>query len=85
MDVPRTRNRTHRSIGPTARQTLFRADLGVARKASSDTGAFARTASIQRVRTVGGIAPTERCDATNAAKLVRVPYKATYFFYRVGP
>ncbi|MEJ8859548.1 DUF3455 domain-containing protein [Variovorax robiniae] len=54
-------------------------------KSSSDTGTFALSASIQRVRTVGGIAPAERCDATNAAKFGRVPYKATYYFYRVGP
>jgi len=54
-------------------------------KSSSDTGTFARAASIQRVRTVGGVAPTARCDATNAAQIARVPYTATYYFYRVGP
>ena len=54
-------------------------------KSSSDAGTFAQAASIQRVRTVGGIAPTERCDATNAAQIARVPYTATYYFYRVGP
>ncbi len=54
-------------------------------KSTSGTGTFAQAASIQRVKTVGGIAPTERCDATNAAQIARVPYTATYYFYRVGP
>jgi len=54
-------------------------------KSSSGTGTFAQAASIQRVRTVGGIAPTERCEAANAAKIARVPYTATYYFYRVSP
>ncbi len=54
-------------------------------KSSSDAGTFAQVASIQRVRTVGGIAPIEGCGATNAAQVARVPYMATYYFFRVGP
>jgi hypothetical protein len=53
-------------------------------KSSSDAGAFSRASSIQRVRTVGGIAPTEPCGATNAGQIARVPYTATYYFYRAG-
>ncbi|WP_184521767.1 DUF3455 domain-containing protein [Variovorax sp. Sphag1AA] len=48
-------------------------------------GMLAQTASIQRVRTVGGLAPAERCNATNAAQIARMPYTATYYFYRAGP
>jgi hypothetical protein len=54
-------------------------------KSSSDAGTFAHAASIQRVRTVGGIAPSQRCDAANTTQVARVPYTATYYFYRVGP
>jgi len=54
-------------------------------KSSSGAGIFSQAASIQRVRTVGGIAPIERCGATNAGQIARVPYTATYYFYRVGP
>jgi len=43
-------------------------------------GAFARVTYIQRVNTVGGIAPT---DAGNfQGEVAEVPYTAEYFFYR---
>jgi len=54
-------------------------------RSSSSAGIFAPAVSVQRVRTVGGIAPAERCDAANATQVARVPYTATYYFYRVGP
>jgi hypothetical protein len=53
-------------------------------KSSSGAGTFAQVTSIQRVRTVGGAAPTEPCGAANAAQVARVPYAATYYFYRMG-
>jgi len=34
------------------------------------------------VATKGGITPTEPCSAANAHQFVRVPYTATYYFYR---
>ena len=37
---------------------------------------------IQRLETVGGIAPTSSCDAGNTGATARVPYSSTYFFYR---
>jgi hypothetical protein len=37
---------------------------------------------IQRLETVGGLAPTEGCDADHVGVIARVPYSATYFFYR---
>ena len=45
-------------------------------------GVFTQTRSIQRVGTKGGIAPTEACSVANANQFVRVPYTATYYFYR---
>jgi len=45
-------------------------------------GVLTQTRSIQRVATKGGIAPTEPCAAANANQFVRVPYTATYYFYR---
>ena len=41
-----------------------------------------QTASIQRVATAGGLAPTDACSAANANQFARVPYTATYYFYR---
>jgi hypothetical protein len=51
-------------------------------KSTSGSGVFAGTKSIQRVQTVGGNAPTTPCSAANAKEIVRVPYTATYYFYR---
>jgi len=45
-------------------------------------GVFTQTRSIQRVATKGGITPTEPCSAANANQFLRVPYTATYYFYR---
>jgi hypothetical protein len=53
-------------------------------KATTGSGVFSATTSIQRVRTVGGIAPSEACSAANASQVVRVPYTATYYFYRAA-
>jgi Protein of unknown function (DUF3455) len=50
-------------------------------KSTSGTGVFSQTKSIQRVHTVGGIAPTEPCSQAEAGKVTRVGYKATYCFY----
>ena len=36
---------------------------------------------MQRLDTVGGVAPTEGCDETHAGAEVRAPYEATYAFY----
>jgi hypothetical protein len=51
-------------------------------KSSSGAGVFTPTKSVQRVKTVGGLAPSEACTAANARQMARVPYTATYFFYR---
>jgi hypothetical protein len=36
---------------------------------------------IQRLQTVGGKAPSAPCSQDNAKQVVRVPYKAAYYFY----
>lgn len=48
---------------------------------SDGPGIFERVATIQRVNTTGGLAPTEPGDA--AGDIVRVPYTAEYYFYRI--
>ena len=45
-------------------------------------GVLTQTRSIQRVATKGGTAPLDACSAANANQFVRVPYTATYYFYR---
>lgn len=39
---------------------------------------------IQRLDTVGGLAPTSGCDSTNVGATARVDYTATYYFYRAS-
>jgi hypothetical protein len=50
-------------------------------KSTSGTGVFSQIQSIQRLQTVGGKAPTAPCSRDNAKQEVRVPYKASYYFY----
>jgi hypothetical protein len=54
-------------------------------KSSSGSGAFSAVTSVQRVATVGGVAPAEPCTAANFRQLARVPYTASYYFYRDAP
>jgi hypothetical protein len=51
-------------------------------RSNSGSGAFSAAASVQRVATIGGIAPGEPCTAANVRQLARVPYTASYYFYR---
>ena len=50
-------------------------------KATSGNGMFTPVRSIQRLETVGGRAPADGCGKDTLAKVARVPYKATYYFY----
>jgi hypothetical protein len=50
-------------------------------KSNSGNGVFSQIKSIQRLQTVGGKAPSEPCGQANAQQVVRVPYKASYYFY----
>lgn len=58
--------------------------LLLAAKATAGSGVFSATSSIQRVRTLGGLAPAAACSASNAGQFARVPYTATYYFYRAA-
>ncbi|MBE7417740.1 MAG: DUF3455 domain-containing protein [Ideonella sp.] len=51
-------------------------------KATFGKGVLAPTRSIQRVATHGGVVPSEPCGQANLRQFVRVPYSATYFFYK---
>ena len=48
-------------------------------------GVFARTLSIQRLRTVGGKAPADGCDQAHAGQEARIAYKAAYAFFDAKP
>jgi hypothetical protein len=50
-------------------------------KSASGSGTFGRTQAIQRVNTVGGLAPASGCTAAEKGRELRVPYKAIYYFY----
>ncbi len=46
-------------------------------------GKFSDVTSIQRLNTVGGLAPATPCDANNnLGSIVQVPYTAQYVFYK---
>jgi hypothetical protein len=47
-------------------------------KSSGPAGAFSNVSSIQRVNTVGGVAPATPCTAQFAGTPARVPYTAEY-------
>jgi len=51
-------------------------------KSTFGNGVFSKTRSIQRVATTGGLAPSDACGANNTNQFARVPYTATYYFYR---
>jgi hypothetical protein len=60
--------------------------LLLAAKSNVGAGAFAEARSIQRVDTVGGTAPAATaCTGAQAGQSARVPYSASYYFYRLAP
>ena len=58
------------------------AELLLIASAHQGTGIMDDITFVQRLETVGGLAPTTGCDADHIGEVVRVPYTATYFFYR---
>jgi len=50
-------------------------------KSVGPEGAFSRVTSIQRVNTVGGVAPKAGCSQDNAGTPARIPYTADYYFF----
>jgi hypothetical protein len=58
--------------------------LLLAAKSTKGAGLLSQTKSIQRVHTVGGVAPGKPCTAATSSQVARVPYTATYYFYRAA-
>lgn len=50
-------------------------------KSNGTPGAFSSVTSIQRVNTVGGVAPATPCTSEAAGKSARIDYTADYFFF----
>jgi Protein of unknown function (DUF3455) len=45
-------------------------------------GRMAKVTYVQRLDTVGGLAPTTGCDASSVGAVARSDYTATYYFYK---
>ncbi len=50
-------------------------------KSNAGKGIFGKTQFIQRLHTIGGVTPTDLCDASHAGQRTRVAYSADYYFY----
>jgi Protein of unknown function (DUF3455) len=50
-------------------------------KSVGGTGAFGKVTSIQRVRTVGGVAPKDGCSRSTLGATGRIAYTADYYFF----
>jgi hypothetical protein len=50
-------------------------------KSAGSAGAFSKVTSIQRVNTVGGVAPMDGCYRDAVGKIARVSYTADYRFF----
>jgi Protein of unknown function (DUF3455) len=68
-----------RDPGPSAAAIPW---LLLAAKSHSGTGIFANARFIQRVATVGGNAPAGGCAESSLKNEARIPYTASYLFYR---
>jgi len=56
--------------------------LLLAAKSTSGSGTLADTKFVQRVATVGGVAPAQGCSESTLKQQAQVPYTAAYVFYR---
>ena len=54
-------------------------------KAEGPQGSFSAVKNVQRIDTVGGVAPGAGCAAGNHGERIRVPYTATYRFLVESP
>ena len=50
-------------------------------KSDGPAGSFSQVSSVQRVNTVGGVAPSGGCSQSNAGAVGRVSYTADYYFF----
>ena len=55
--------------------------LLLAAKSVGPEGSFSKVTSIQRVNTVGGVAPKAGCSQATAGTPVRISYTADYYFF----
>ena len=55
--------------------------LLLATKSVGSEGSFSKVTSIQRVNTVGGVAPTAGCSQATAGTPARINYTADYYFF----
>lgn len=53
-------------------------------RSTGGPGKLAAVTSIQRINTVGGLAPTAACSAGNAGAVAKVPYTADYRYFVRG-
>ena len=53
--------------------------------AGADGDRFAGTTYIQRIATVGGLAPVAGCDAGAVGDTTEIPYTADYVFWKASP
>ena len=70
-----------RDPGPTPSAIPW---LLLAAKSNAGSGVFGAAKSVQRVATAGGVAPPSPCTAATFRQEARVPYSATYYFYRAA-
>ena len=49
-------------------------------KSVGPQGSFSKITSIQRVNTIGGLAPESDCSQSTVGTTVRIPYTADYYF-----
>lgn len=68
-----------RDPGPTPSAIPW---LLLSAKSNSGPGIFADAKFVQRVATVGGLAPAGGCTESTLKHEAHVPYTASYFFYR---
>lgn len=50
-------------------------------KSVGGPGRYAQVTSVQRIHTVGGMAPARTCDASTLGAIERVPYTADYLLF----
>jgi hypothetical protein len=50
-------------------------------KSTGSDGLFSKVTSVQRVNTVGGVAPDTGCSQATAGKSVHIAYAADYYFF----
>jgi hypothetical protein len=51
-------------------------------RSSTGLGIMSSVVAVQRVDTAGGVPPADQCSAATAGTERRVPYSATYYFYK---